>query len=159
MIPKGNPNPTSSRVKEEHPGYPSHISQEDIYNHEEKVPITDPEKPGHKHTSSLPAEDVAAGEFIEGSANHPGSQEFPTGDDENEDPEPDDDEDTFDEDVDDLDDLKNNPDMGGEAISRGQRTGEDLDVPGAELDDDMEELGSEDEENNYYSLGGDNHER
>lgn len=37
-------------------------------------------------------------------------------------------------------------------------TGEDLDVPGAELDDDQENIGSEDEENNYYSLGGDNHE-
>lgn len=36
-------------------------------------------------------------------------------------------------------------------------TGSDLDVPGAELDDDHEDVGSEDEENNYYSLGGDNH--
>jgi hypothetical protein len=34
----------------------------------------------------------------------------------------------------------------------------DLDVPGSELDDDMEEIGSEDEENNYYSIGGDDHE-
>jgi hypothetical protein len=34
---------------------------------------------------------------------------------------------------------------------------DDLDIPGAELDDADEELGEEDEENNYYSLGGDNH--
>lgn len=34
---------------------------------------------------------------------------------------------------------------------------EGLDVPGAELDDEDEVLGEEDEENNYYSLGGDNH--
>jgi hypothetical protein len=34
----------------------------------------------------------------------------------------------------------------------------ELDVPGAELDDQQELLGSEDEENNYYSLGGDDHE-
>jgi hypothetical protein len=33
----------------------------------------------------------------------------------------------------------------------------DLDVPGAELDDAQEEIGSEDEENNYYSIGGDDH--
>ncbi|MES2795882.1 MAG: hypothetical protein V4683_07955 [Bacteroidota bacterium] len=33
----------------------------------------------------------------------------------------------------------------------------DLDVPGAELDDNQEAIGNEDEENNYYSLGGDNH--
>jgi hypothetical protein len=37
-------------------------------------------------------------------------------------------------------------------------TGEDLDVPGSEDDDYDEEIGREDEENNYYSLGGDNHE-
>ena len=36
-------------------------------------------------------------------------------------------------------------------------TGNDLDVPGAELDDEQENIGSEDEENNYYSLGGDDH--
>jgi hypothetical protein len=36
-------------------------------------------------------------------------------------------------------------------------SGDDLDVPGAELDDQQEALGSEDEENNYYSLGGDTH--
>ncbi|RTL57591.1 MAG: hypothetical protein EKK37_16290 [Sphingobacteriales bacterium] len=32
-----------------------------------------------------------------------------------------------------------------------------LDVPGAELDDADELIGEEDEENNYYSLGGDDH--
>lgn len=36
-------------------------------------------------------------------------------------------------------------------------SGDDLDIPGAELDDSLEEVGSEDEENNYYSIGGDNH--
>lgn len=34
---------------------------------------------------------------------------------------------------------------------------DDLDLPGGELDDELEVLGEEDEENNYYSLGGDNH--
>ena len=33
----------------------------------------------------------------------------------------------------------------------------DLDVPGSELDDEQENIGSEDEENNYYSIGGDDH--
>lgn len=36
-------------------------------------------------------------------------------------------------------------------------SGADMDVPGSELDDDQENVGSEDEENNSYSLGGDNH--
>ncbi len=37
------------------------------------------------------------------------------------------------------------------------KSGSDLDIPGAELDDDQENIGSEDEENNGYSIGGDNH--
>ncbi|MFA6924871.1 MAG: hypothetical protein WC223_11540 [Bacteroidales bacterium] len=37
-------------------------------------------------------------------------------------------------------------------------TGDDLDVPGSELDDEDENIGEEDEENNYYSLGGENHD-
>ena len=35
---------------------------------------------------------------------------------------------------------------------------DDLDVPGSEDDDANEDIGEEDEENNYYSLGGDAHE-
>jgi hypothetical protein len=38
-----------------------------------------------------------------------------------------------------------------------KESGSDLDIPGAELDDDLEMIGGEDEENNYYSLGGDDH--
>ena len=37
------------------------------------------------------------------------------------------------------------------------KTGNDLDIPGSELEDDQENIGSEDEENNGYSIGGDNH--
>ncbi len=40
---------------------------------------------------------------------------------------------------------------------REDMSGDDLDVPGSELDDVDEAIGREDEENNYYSLGGDNH--
>lgn len=36
-------------------------------------------------------------------------------------------------------------------------TGEDLDVPGSEADEAEDNSGNEDEENNYYSLGGDDH--
>lgn len=59
-----------------------------------------------------------------------------------------------------LPDLSNDT---GEDEPLRQRThsvdfaGEDLDVPGAELDDEQEEIGAEDEENNIYSLGGDRH--
>ena len=54
-------------------------------------------------------------------------------------------------------------DMGDDEILRGKMqptslADEELDVPGSELDDDNESIGEEDEENNYYSLGGDNKE-
>jgi hypothetical protein len=41
---------------------------------------------------------------------------------------------------------------------RDDASGGDLDVPGSELDDEQEQIGSEDEENNLYSLGGDAHD-
>lgn len=49
------------------------------------------------------------------------------------------------------------PGKGNEKSFREDMSGNDLDVPASELDDQQEEIGSEDEENNYYSLGGDNH--
>jgi hypothetical protein len=36
-------------------------------------------------------------------------------------------------------------------------SGDGLDVPGSDDNKDMENIGEEDEENNFYSLGGDNH--
>jgi hypothetical protein len=51
-----------------------------------------------------------------------------------------------DEDVEDIDDEFSN-----------DESGSDLDIPGSEIDDDDESYGNEDEENSYYSLGGDDH--
>jgi hypothetical protein len=48
-------------------------------------------------------------------------------------------------------------DAGNEKGFKDDPFGDDLDIPGAELDDDDEAIGNEDEENNHYSLGGDNH--
>lgn len=42
-------------------------------------------------------------------------------------------------------------------LASDRNSDNELDVPGAELDDEMEDIGEEDEENNYYSLGGDSH--
>lgn len=44
-----------------------------------------------------------------------------------------------------------------EADNKPPSPDDGLDIPGAELDDAEEAVGSEDEENNYYSIGGDNH--
>jgi hypothetical protein len=41
-------------------------------------------------------------------------------------------------------------------IDKENKLGDDLDVPGSELDNQQEEIGSEDEENNYYSEGDNN---
>lgn len=52
-------------------------------------------------------------------------------------------------------------DEDGEPLNEGSgqygAQGSDLDIPGGEADDAGEQVGSEDEENNYYSLGGDEH--
>ncbi|ULQ54036.1 hypothetical protein [Flavihumibacter fluvii] len=46
---------------------------------------------------------------------------------------------------------------GAESKKKDPSPDEELDIPGTELDDADENIGEEDEENNYYSLGGDNH--
>ncbi len=56
-----------------------------------------------------------------------------------------------------------NPDLGDDAVLKNRvwpvdMAGDDLDIPGAELDDANEILGDEDEENNNYSIGGDRHD-
>jgi hypothetical protein len=56
-------------------------------------------------------------------------------------------------------DLDMNPADGEKVpgkLDTNSDTDEELDIPGSELDDDNESIGEEDEENNYYSLGGDN---
>ena len=57
---------------------------------------------------------------------------------------------------------QNEADVNPENISEVKVSNEviednDLDVPGSELDDQQEFIGSEDEENNYYSIAGDLH--
>ena len=44
------------------------------------------------------------------------------------------------------------------SVDNNKGPADDLDIPGAESDDANETIGEEDEENNYYSLGGDRHE-
>lgn len=53
--------------------------------------------------------------------------------------------------------IKKSESKWNEKNFREDVSGSDLDVPGSELDDAMENTGSEDEENNGYSLGGDAH--
>ncbi|MEP7229238.1 MAG: hypothetical protein ABI691_03240 [Ginsengibacter sp.] len=57
-----------------------------------------------------------------------------------------------------LDNTDNDGSPLNESSFKNNVTGTGLDVPGAENDDEDEEIGEEDEENNEYSLGGDNHD-
>ncbi|TRX43133.1 hypothetical protein [Flavobacterium restrictum] len=52
--------------------------------------------------------------------------------------------------------IQKNPTWNEKNFDQDQ-SGDDLDIPGTELDDDQENIGSEDEENNSYSIGGDDH--
>ena len=63
-----------------------------------------------------------------------------------------------------VDASMDNVDFDGEPLNQKgfgitMRTGSDLDVPGTELDDEMEDEGEEDEENNEYSLGSEDNEQ
>lgn len=55
-----------------------------------------------------------------------------------------------------------NTDDDGDPLNEGsfgeETSGADLDVPGAELDDENEDIGAEDEENNNYSRGSDSND-
>lgn len=59
--------------------------------------------------------------------------------------------------INDVKDLLDNTDEDGDELSEDNSIN-GLDVPGSELDDADEDVGSEDEENNYYSLGSDNND-
>ncbi len=54
-----------------------------------------------------------------------------------------------------LDTTDDDGDPLNEPMGSYGTAGADLDVPGSELDEGNEDIGEEDEENNYYSLGGD----
>lgn len=54
-----------------------------------------------------------------------------------------------------LDETDEDGDPLNEASGREGMLGDDIDVPGSETDDANENMGEEDEENNFYSLGGD----
>lgn len=55
-----------------------------------------------------------------------------------------------------LDDTDEDGTRLNEASGKRTKTGQDLDVPGSELDDANEDIGEEDEENNYYSRSDNN---
>jgi hypothetical protein len=141
-------NTTSKEQAKEFPGYPPYPAQDDITRNDKRVEgnLDDefeqrnpknaslPDKPANSNTDAPEAEtEVEPGEF-----------------------------DVTGEDLEALGPVDLSLDL-GEDEQLKQRTnpvdfaGEDLDIPGTSEDDPQEDIGSEDEENNSYSLGGDGH--
>ncbi|HKR05334.1 MAG TPA: hypothetical protein VJY62_11935 [Bacteroidia bacterium] len=137
---------SKKKTKEPLPGYPHYPESEDIMNREERA-NTDVENLSRSHggrNSELkehpPVERYkdATPEIVPGTeADLTRNDLFSLG------PVDRDQDEGEDETL--LPSLKIGPDL----------SGDDLDVPGSELDDEAESRGSEDEENNYYSRGQD----
>jgi len=120
------------------PGYPHYSPEEDVMVHakREKIDI-------EKFPERVPVKSKPPGKSTKDKEIVPGTEA-----------------DVKKEDLVALGPEESDMDMGDDEVmalsgDRYDRTDDDLDIPGAELDDENEEIGSEDEENNYYSLGGD----
>jgi len=143
------------KTDDEFPGYPKYPAEEDITRNANRVDenLDDEVLTQVKHHEEPKAKANVAGDLNpdEGTANEANPDETPE------------ETNNFDVGKEDLEALgpKDLSMDGGEDELLKHRvrpvdfSGEDLDVPGTELDDDEEDLGSEDEENNIYSLGGD----
>jgi hypothetical protein len=148
--PKNNKIEPETREKEKQfPGYPAYAPAEDIMNEGKRVDadLEDPGMYAAGSSSKLPKPTE--------------SDKMDTLDEEA--PEPTNPSDLTEEDFEALGERDLSMDMGDDEQLRHRATrvdfsGEDLDVPGSELDDQQESIGSEDEENNSYSLGGESHE-
>jgi hypothetical protein len=131
--------------KNDFPGYPLYPASEDITNRAKRA-LIDPENPVQpgvvpmNNLNSLPGE-------IDGKEDESTPKtEF----------------DVTSEDLEALGPKDLSMDMGDDETLKHRSTpidfsGDDLDVPGSEDDDVAEAAGSEDEENNSYSIGGDRH--
>lgn len=145
------------KIDQDFPGYPHYPAREDIMDQRtgsQKVDA-DIENMASARNATGVSQRFARGN--EGQRNPSGKEQSPT--DENAD-------DLgittgTDADVDD-DDLavlnSTNDEIGLPQNVSNEDLNTDLDIPGSELDDENEIIGEEDEENNYYSLGGDRHE-
>lgn len=138
--------------KEEFPGYPHYPAKEDIMSGNsgmERIQ-SDIEGPPRNEKPAVTEESTRENDPAQGGVNEPVEGRSPN--------------DITQDDLMALGD-ENLAQDGGDDEDLQQRihgvdmAASDLDVPGSEDDDKNEEIGSEDEENNFYSLGGDRHEK
>jgi hypothetical protein len=133
---------TSAGEEESFPGYPKYPASEDIVYRAKRVEM---DLDGEDQPAALP-KDLAAQPAVPKSAKRTGHSPA----------------DITSDDLQALNAEENNFE-GDDAVLEGRAypvdfAAKDLDVPGAQLDDEDEATGAEDEENNFYSLGGENHE-
>lgn len=162
--PEEVPESNDEKIDQDFPGYPHYPAQEDILNpenHTERVDvdIENITPKGRNVDVQLREKNL---EPADGIVNAPFQQAVEEDDDDIE-IVPGTDADVTEEDLILLGEKDQDMDMGeDEEIKRVgsliDQARDELDVPGTELDDPNESIGEEDEENNYYSLGGDNHE-
>jgi hypothetical protein len=131
------------------PGYPLYPASEDIVHQAERVPADLENASSAKNLSGInnSIKKTKGPEDVDEDLASPPESEF----------------DLTPEDLEALGPKDLSMDMGEDEALKHRTlpvdfAGEDLDVPGTEEDDDREANGSEDEENNTYSIGGDRHE-
>ncbi len=155
MSKKQNPGKKSTEPRQDQdlPGYPHYPAEDDITNpqHGFKKVSADEELANSRRLSARSVNDHDRNESIEP-------------DDDNDDLEivSGTEADVTEEDLRILGDRDADQDLGDDEETGNARVDEveqeaDLDIPGGDMDDE-EALGQDDEENNYYSLGGDRHE-
>jgi hypothetical protein len=133
---------TSAGEEESFPGYPKYPASEDIVYRAKRVEM---DLDGEDQPAA-PPKDLAAQPAVPKNAKRAGHSPA----------------DITPDDLQALNAEENNFE-GDDAVLEGRAypvdfAAKDLDVPGAQLDDEDEATGAEDEENNFYSLGGENHE-
>lgn len=138
--------PAQAQDQAPFPGYPTYPPQEDIVRNAQRVEGNLGDEGFDPQNAASPSVPILQDNQPELTPEPSGNSEF----------------EVTDEDLEALGPLDLSLDL-GEDEQLKQRThpvdfaGENLDVPGSSDDDDREQVGSEDEENNPYSLGGDAH--
>lgn len=145
---------TKAGEQKEFPGYPKYPAHEDILNQDKRVE-------GNLNDEVLTGQSVNM--KLSKTYSTETDKEMPEGPEDDLKPVAVNESDVTEEDLEALGPEDLSMDMGDdEQLKHRMRpvdfSAQDLDIPGSELDDEKEGVGSEDEENNSYSLGGDNHE-
>jgi hypothetical protein len=162
--PEEVPASNDEKIDQDFPGYPHYPAKDDILNPDNKFTRVDADVENLTRAHKIPAENLSQPKGNAGNVDGA----FPLASPDDEDDEigivPGTEADVTKEDLLLLGDPDKDMDMDeDEAVLTNREwplemTGEDLDVPEADLDDENDALGQGDEENSYYSIGGDNHE-